>query len=90
MFILWVQNLKFRVSRERALKSFVELHHGEARVESEPGKGSDFCFEISLPYPDEEECEEYTAHKKEETTEISKLKGVHITMKWRKIYVDSR
>ena len=38
----------------------------------------------------EEECEEYTAQKKEETTEISKLKGVHITMKWRKIYVDSR
>ena len=63
---------------------------GKLEVQSEPGKGSDFCFEISLPYPDEEECEEYTAQKKEETTEISKLKGVHITMKWRKIYVVSR
>ncbi len=28
------------------VKSFVELHHGEARVESELGKGSDFYFVI--------------------------------------------
>lgn len=28
------------------VKSFVELHHGEARVESEPGKGSDFIVII--------------------------------------------
>lgn len=28
------------------VKSFVELHHGEARVESEPGKGSDFIVLI--------------------------------------------
>ncbi len=28
------------------VKSFVELHHGEARVESELGKGSDFFFTI--------------------------------------------
>lgn len=28
------------------VKSFVELHHGEARVESEPGKGSDFIVVI--------------------------------------------
>lgn len=28
------------------VKSFVELHHGEARVESEPGKGSDFIVFI--------------------------------------------
>ena len=47
---------------------------GKLEVQSEPGKGSDFCFEINLPYPGEEECEEYTAQKKEETTEISKLK----------------
>ena len=58
--------------------NFVHLMGGKLEVQSEPGKGSDFCFEISLPYPDEEECEEYTAQKKEETTEISKLKGVHI------------
>ncbi len=28
------------------VKSFVELHHGEVKVESEPGKGSDFYFVI--------------------------------------------
>lgn len=28
------------------VKSFLELHHGEARVESEPGKGSDFIVVI--------------------------------------------
>lgn len=28
------------------VKSFVELHHGETRVESEPGKGSDFIVLI--------------------------------------------
>lgn len=28
------------------VKSFVELHHGETRVESEPGKGSDFIVVI--------------------------------------------
>ncbi len=28
------------------VKSFVELHHGEVKVESEPGKGSDFFFII--------------------------------------------
>lgn len=28
------------------VKSFVELHHGEARVESEPGNGSDFIVVI--------------------------------------------
>ena len=28
------------------VKSFVELHHGEARVESKPGKGSDFIVVI--------------------------------------------
>lgn len=58
--------------------NFVHLMGGKLEVQSEPGKGSDFCFEISLPYPDEEECEKYTAQKKDETTEISKLKGVHI------------
>ena len=33
------------------VKSFVELHHGEARVESEPGKGSDFI--VVIPHKQE-------------------------------------
>ncbi len=41
------------------VKSFVELHHGEAKVESEPGKGSDFYFVI----PCEQEGEIQVIHK---------------------------
>ena len=40
------------------VKSFVELHHGEARVESELGKGSDFFFTI----PREQEGEIQVIH----------------------------
>lgn len=40
------------------VKSFVELHHGEARVESEPGKGSDFIVVI----PREQECDSQVIH----------------------------
>lgn len=40
------------------MKSFVELHHGEARVESEPGKGSDFIVVI----PREQECDSQVIH----------------------------
>ncbi len=41
------------------VKSFVELHHGEAKVESELGKGSDFYFVI----PCEQEGEIQVIHK---------------------------
>ena len=40
------------------VKSFVELHHGEARVESEPGKGSDFIVVI----PRKQECDSQVIH----------------------------
>ncbi len=40
------------------VKSFVELHHGEAKVESELGKGSDFFFTI----PREQEGETQVIH----------------------------
>ena len=40
------------------MKSFVELHHGEARVESEPGKGSDFIVVI----PREQEGDSQVIH----------------------------
>ena len=40
------------------VKSFVELHHGEARVESEPGKGSDFIVVI----PREQEGDSQVIH----------------------------
>ena len=40
------------------VKSFVELHHGEARVESELGKGSDFIVVI----PREQECDSQVIH----------------------------
>lgn len=38
------------------VKSFVELHHGEVRVESEPGKGT--CFIVLLPRQQEGFVEE--------------------------------
>ena len=38
------------------VKSFVELHHGEVRVESEPGKGT--CFIVLLPRQQEGLVEE--------------------------------
>ena len=40
------------------VKSFVELHHGEARVESELGKGSDFIVVI----PREQKCDSQVIH----------------------------
>ena len=40
------------------VKSFVELHHGEARVESELGKGSDFIVVI----PRKQECDSQVIH----------------------------
>ena len=40
------------------VKSFVELHHGEARVESELGKGSDFIVVI----PREQEGDSQVIH----------------------------
>lgn len=40
------------------VKSFVELHHGEARIESEPGKGSDFIVVI----PREQEGDSQVIH----------------------------
>lgn len=40
------------------VKSFVELHHGAARVESEPGKGSDFIVVI----PREQEGDSQVIH----------------------------
>lgn len=40
------------------VKSFVELHHGEVRVESEPGKGSDFIVVI----PREQEGDSQVIH----------------------------
>lgn len=40
------------------VKSFVELHHGEARVESELGKGSDFIVVI----PREQKCDLQVIH----------------------------
>ncbi len=47
------------------VKSFVELHHGEARVESDLGKGADFYFVI----PREQEGE--LVHKNEESVDNS-------------------
>ncbi len=60
--------------------NFVHLMGGKLEVHSEPGKGSEFCFEINLPYPSREECEKYTAQKNDEAPEISKLQGIRILL----------
>lgn len=49
------------------VKSFVELHHGEARVESEPGKGSDFIVVI----PREQEGDSQVIHNDVDTVDNS-------------------
>ena len=49
------------------VKSFVELHHGEAKVESELGKGSDFYFVI----PCEQEGEIQVIHKVDDSVDNS-------------------
>lgn len=49
------------------VKSFVELHHGEARVESEPGKGSDFIVVI----PREQEGDSQVIHNDVDIVENS-------------------
>ena len=49
------------------VKSFVELHHGEAKVESELGKGSDFYFVI----PCEQEGEIQVIHKVDDNVDNS-------------------
>lgn len=49
------------------VKSFVELHHGEARVESELGKGSDFIVVI----PREQEGDSQVIHNDEDIVDNS-------------------
>ena len=49
------------------VKSFVELHHGEARVESELGKGSDFFVVI----PREQEDKSLVIHTDEDNVDNS-------------------
>lgn len=53
---------------------------GKLEVQSELGKGSEFCFEIKLSYPSKEESDRYTALKDDDEPEVSKLDGKRILM----------
>ena len=53
---------------------------GKLEVLSEPGKGSEFYFEIKFLYPDRDESERYTALKAADEPEVSKLDGKRILM----------
>lgn len=60
------------------VRSLVHLHKGELQVSSEPGKGSEFSFEISLPYGAEESLgsplQEKDENQNKNTTSLSGLK----------------
>lgn len=51
------------------VKSFVELHHGEVRVESEPGKGT--CFIVLLPRQQEGFVEEPQSEAADKSSSFS-------------------
>ena len=51
------------------VKSFVELHHGEVRVESEPGKGT--CFIVLLPRQQEGLVEEPQSEAADKSSSFS-------------------
>lgn len=51
------------------VKSFVELHHGEVRVESEPGKGT--CFIVLLPRQQEGLVEESQSEAADKSSSFS-------------------
>lgn len=51
------------------VKSFVELHHGEVRVESEPGKGT--CFIVLLPRRQEGFVEEPQSEAADKSSSFS-------------------
>lgn len=51
------------------VKSFVELHHGEVRVESEPGKGT--CFIVLLPRQQEGLVEELQSEAADKSSSFS-------------------
>ena len=51
------------------VKSFVELHHGEVRVESEPGKGT--CFIVLLPRQQEGLVEETQSEAADKSSSFS-------------------
>lgn len=51
------------------VKSFVELHHGEVRVESEPGKGT--CFIVLLPRQQEGFVEESQSEAADKSSSFS-------------------
>jgi PAS domain S-box-containing protein len=61
------------------VKSLVDLHQGELFVNSEPGVGSEFGFEISFPLAGEDPDWAYLSEDEEHPTDSS-LKGVHILL----------
>jgi len=60
------------------VKSLVELHHGELYVQSKPGEGSEFTFEINFALPQEIPDESDFADK--ETGDSLSLGGIRVLL----------
>ena len=60
------------------VKSLIELHKGELRVESKPGKGSEFTFEVVYPVSEKAPAE---LHDDPENKRMGKsLKGIKVLL----------